>query len=359
MRDPVHQPRGALSNPEGRFEAYTTRTEDDGWWREEDLPPLRTTVTEDASRTIIAKNDSPDIPFDRSINPYRGCEHGCVYCYARPSHGYLGLSAGIDFETKLFAKPQAAKLLEAELRKKSYQCSPIALGTNTDPYQPIERKLRIMRQVLEVLAAFNHPLTIVTKSALVLRDLDILAPMAAKGLVTVGLSVTTLDADLARRLEPRASVPAKRLAAIEGLAKAGITTRVMVSPIIPALTDHELETILEAGAERGAAKASWLLLRLPYETKDLFDQWLQHHRPDRRKHILSLVMQARGGKLNNAEFHKRFIGEGPYVDMIRKRFEIACRRLKLNTVYTSPLRHDLFKPPLQAGDQMAFDLGAP
>ncbi len=214
-----------------------------------------------------------------------------------------------------------------------------------------------MRQVLEVLSAFNHPLTIVTKSALVLRDLDILAPMAAKGLVTVGLSVTTLDADIARRLEPRASVPAKRLAAIEGLSKAGITTRIMVSPIIPALTDHELETILEAGAQRGAAKASWLLLRLPYETKELFDQWLQHHRPDRRKHILSLVMQARGGKLNNAEFHKRFIGEGPYVDMIRRRFEVACRRLNLNTVYTSPLRHDLFKPPPQAGDQMAFDLG--
>jgi DNA repair photolyase len=358
MQKPAHQPRGALTNPEGRFEAYTTRTEDDGWWREEDLPPLRTTVTEDSSRTIIATNDSPDIPFDRSINPYRGCEHGCVYCYARPSHGYLGLSAGVDFETKLFAKPQAAKLLEAELRKPGYRVSPIALGTNTDPYQPIERRLGIMRSVLEVLSAFNHPITIVTKSALILRDLDILGPMAAKGLVTAGISVTTLDADLARRLEPRASVPGKRLAAIEGLAAAGVTTRIMVSPIIPALTDHELETILTQGAERGAAKASWILLRLPYETKDLFDQWLDHHRPDRRKHILSLVMQARGGKLNNAEFHKRFLGEGPYVEMIRKRFEVACRKLNLNTVYSSPLRHDLFKPPPRAGDQLAlFDLG--
>src|SRR5579859_2688378 len=357
MQKPAHQPRGALTNPEGRFEAYTTRTEDDGWWREEDLPPLRTTVTEDSSRTIIATNDSPDIPFDRSINPYRGCEHGCVYCYARPSHGYLGLSAGIDFETKLFAKPQAAKLLEAELRKPGYRCTPIALGTNTDPYQPVERRLGIMRSILEVLAAFNHPLSIVTKSALVLRDLDILAPMAAKGLASVGVSVTTLDGDIARRLEPRASVPVKRLAAIEGLASAGIPVRVMVSPVIPALTDHEMESILAAGAEKGATRASWILLRLPYQTKELFEQWLEHHQPGRKEHILSLIRQSRDGKLNNAEFGKRFVGSGPYVEMLGKRFAIACKKHGLNVNYHISGRTDLFKPPPKAGDQLTLDLG--
>lgn len=357
MRKPAHQPRGALANPAGRFETYTTRTEDDGWWREEDLPPLRTTVSEDATRTIIAKNDSPDIPFDQSVNPYRGCEHGCVYCYARPSHNYLGLSAGVDFETKLFAKPDAARLLEAELRKPGYKCSPIGLGTNTDPYQPVERRLGIMRSILEVLSAFNHPLSIVTKSALVLRDLDILAPMAAKGLASVGISVTTLDGDIARRLEPRASVPAKRLAAIEGLAAAGIPVRVMVSPVIPALTDHELEAILAAGAEKGATRASWILLRLPYQTKELFDQWLEHHQPGRREHVLSLVKQARGGKLNDPGFHSRFVGSGPYVEMLGKRFKIACRKHGLNTTYTVSSRKDLFKPPPKAGDQLTLDLG--
>ena len=274
------------------------------------------------------------------------------------------MSAGTDFETKLFAKPQAGKLLEAELRRKGYVPAPIGLGTNTDPYQPIERKLGIMRQILEVLSAFNHPLTIVTKSALILRDLDILAPMAAKGLVNVGISVTTLDSDLARRLEPRASVPAKRLAAIEALADARIPVRVMVSPLIPALTDHELESILAAAAERGATKASWILLRLPYDIKDLFEQWLEHHRPERAAHILSLIRQARGGKLNNAEFGKRFRGEGPYVEMIAKRFAVACKKLGLNQARNgfdmTPLRVDLFKPPPKAGDQLGlFDLGAP
>jgi DNA repair photolyase len=361
MQKPAHQARGALANPEGRFETYTTRTEDDGWWREEDLPPLRTTVTEDSTRTIIAHNDSPDISFDRSINPYRGCEHGCIYCYARPSHNYLGLSAGTDFETKLFAKPRAGKLLEEELRKKGYSPAPIGLGTNTDPYQPVERKLGIIRQILEVLAAFNHPLTIVTKSALILRDLDILGPMAAKGLVSVGISVTSLDGDLARRLEPRASVPAKRLAAIEGLAAAGVPVRVMVAPLIPALTDHELESILTAAAKAGATKATWILLRLPYDIKDLFGQWLEHHRPERAAHILSLVRQARGGKLNDPEFGKRFRGEGPYVEMIGKRFAVACRKLGLNEAGrgSTPLRTDLFKPPARAGDQLALDLGPP
>jgi len=360
MQKPAHQPRGALSNAEGRFESYTTRTEDDGWWREEDLPPLRTTVTEDATRTVISRNDSPDVPFDRSINPYRGCEHGCVYCFARPGHNYLGLSTGIDFETKLFAKPQAGKLLDAELRKKGYAPAPIALGTNTDPYQPVERKLGIMRQILEVLSAFNHPLTIVTKSALILRDLDILAPMAVKGLVSVGISVTTLDSDLARRLEPRASVPAKRLAAIEGLAAAGVPVRVMVAPLIPALTDHELESILSAAAGKGATKATWILLRLPYDIKDLFEQWLDYHRPERAAHILSLVRQARNGKLNDPEFGKRFRGEGAYVEMIGQRFAVACKKLGLNQAArgSSPLRTDLFKPPPRAGDQLAFDLGA-
>lgn len=249
-------------------------------------------------------------------------------------------------------------MLAAELRKPGYRCSPIALGTNTDPYQPVERRLGLMRSILEVLSDFNHPLSIVTKSALILRDLDILVPMAAKGLASVGISVTTLDGDIARRLEPRASVPAKRLAAIEGLAAAGIPVRVMASPIIPALTDHEMESILAAGAERGATRASWILLRLPYQTKELFEQWLEHHQPGRKDHILSLIRQSRGGKLNNAEFHDRFVGSGPYVEMLRKRFEVACKKHGLNINYHISGRTDLFKPPPKTGDQLAFDLGS-
>jgi len=342
MVKPPHRPRGALANPAGRFETTERPAENDGWWQDDDLPPLRTTVTCDTSRSIITKNESPDIPFDRSINPYRGCEHGCVYCYARPTHNYLGLSAGLDFETQLFAKPDAARLLDAELRRPGYHCQPMAIGTNTDPYQPIERDRQIMRALLQVLAAFRHPVTITTKSALVLRDIDILAPMAAQG--------------LARRLEPRAHQPARRLAAIKGLAAAGIPATVMMAPVIPALTDSEMENILSAAAAAGARRAGWILLRLPHQTKELFDQWLTHHRPRQRDHVLSLIRQARGGKLNQSEFGQRFAGGGAYVDMFRQRFRLTCRKLGLNQEQGAGPRTDLFGPPPRRGDQLAFDL---
>jgi len=357
MVKPTHLPRGALDNPTGRFEHHDRPAEDDGWWQEDELPPLRTSVAVDTSRSVIVRQSSPDIPFDRSINPYRGCEHGCVYCYARPSHNYLGLSAGLDFETKLFAKPDAALLLDQELRQSSYHCKPIAIGTNTDPYQPIERERRIMRAILEKLAAFHHPVTITTKSALVMRDLDLLAPMAALGLARVALSITSLEGDLARRLEPRASSPPKRLAAIRALSAEGIPTMVMVAPLIPALTDSELENILAAAADAGAGHAAWILLRLPFETKELFDQWLQHHRPERRDHILSLIRQARAGKLNESAFGQRFTGQGPYVEMIQQRFALTCRKLRLNQGRPA-LRCDLFAVPPRPGDQLAFDLGS-
>jgi DNA repair photolyase len=356
MHKKPHLPRGALANPEGRYERRQSQATDDGWWHEDDLPPLRTTVGVDSSRSVIVRQTSPDIPFDLSINPYRGCEHGCVYCYARPSHNYLGLSSGLDFETRLFYKPDAARQLAVELRQPSYRCSPIALGTNTDPYQPIERQYQVMRGILETLRQFRHPLTITTKSALVLRDLDILAPMAAEGLVRVAISITSLDPDLARRLEPRASAPSRRLAALRGLSEAGVPTMVMTAPLIPALTDSEMETILEAAREAGARHAAWTLLRLPFDVKELFEQWLTHHRPERREHVLSLIRQARGGKLNQSEFGKRFTGDGPYVAMIRQRFHLTCKKLGLNTE-RPPLRTDLFLPPPKAGDQLAFDLG--
>jgi len=351
-----HSPHGALTNPAGRYDRQQGEAVDDGWWRDEDLPPLRTSVGKDASRSVIMRQTSPDIPFDLSINPYRGCEHGCVYCYARPSHNYLGLSSGLDFETRLFYKPDAARLLAEELRHPAYRCSPIALGTNTDPYQPIERRYRVMRDILETLWRFRHPLTITTKSALVLRDLDLLAPMAEAGLVRVGISVTSLDPDLARRLEPRASAPARRLAALRALNQAGVPTMVMVAPLIPALTDCELENILRAAQDCGTKHAAWILLRLPFDTKDLFEQWLARHRPERRDHVLSLIRQARGGKLNQSDFGKRFTGDGPYMAMIRQRFHVACARLGLNGE-RPPLRTDLFRPPPRPGDQLALDLG--
>ena len=344
--------RGTASNPGGRFERHTNEAFDDGWWQDDDLPPLRTTVAEDSTRTIIARNDSPDIGFDRSINPYRGCEHGCTYCFARPSHSYLGLSPGLDFETRLFAKPNAPALLEAELRNPRYRCQPIAIGTNTDPYQPIERQRRIMRGILEVLAAYRHPVSITTKSALVARDIDVLAPMAAQGLASVMISVTTLDRDLARRLEPRAAVPSQRLAAIGALSAAGIPTAVNVAPVIPALTDHEMETILAEAAQRGATGAGWILVRLPYEVKDLFDDWLAQHAPGRRDHVLSLLRQSRRGRLNDPSFGGRFRGEGPYADLLAQRFRIAISRLGLTGASRPPLRCDLFTRPPRPGDQM-------
>jgi DNA repair photolyase len=323
--------RGAVTNASGRYEAHSRVAIDDGWLNQapedEDLPPLRTHVAIDASRTIIARNQSPDIPFDRSINPYRGCEHGCVYCFARPTHAWLGLSPGLDFETRLFAKPEAPRLLEAELAKPSYKPEVIALGTNTDPYQPIERKMEIMRGILEVLWRARHPVGIVTKSNLILRDLDILAPMAAAGLVRVALSVTTLKPKLARLMEPRAPRPALRLDAIRALAAAGVPVGVLTAPLIPALNDEELEDLLDAAVGAGASHAGYVLLRLPLEIKELFEEWLGAHFPDRKEHVLSLVRQTRGGKLYETEWYTRQRGRGVYADLIERRFALACSRL--------------------------------
>jgi DNA repair photolyase len=355
--------RGAVSNPTGRYEPQTRHRVDDGWTAEvpddpeEALPPLRTFVTREAARAVITRNTSPDISFDRSINPYRGCEHGCVYCFARPSHAYMGLSPGLDFESRLFAKVDAPAVLERELRKPGYRCGVIAMGTNTDPYQPIEKDYRIMRGILEVLAAFEHPVSIVTKSALVLRDLDILAPMAAKGLAAVGVSVTTLDRDLARRMEPRAATPPRRLATLKALSDAGVPTTVMAAPMIPALNDGELESILAAAREAGATRAGYVLLRLPLELKELFEQWLATHVPDRAAHVLSLMRQCRGGLLYKSEFGGRMRGEGPYAELLAQRFQAACRRLGFNSRvsgHDGRLDTSRFRPPPRPGDQLSL-----
>ncbi len=346
--------RGAVSNESGRFEAESRHAVDDGWAAsDEDLPPVRTTVTDENPKTIIARNASPDVPFDRSINAYRGCEHGCVYCFARPTHAYHGLSPGLDFETKLFAKPAAAALLADELAKSRYQCRPLAMGTNTDPYQPIERSRRITRAILRVLAEHNHPVTIVTKSDLVCRDIDILAPMAARGLASVALSVTTLDGALARRLEPRAASPAKRLAAVSTLAKAGVPTAIMVAPVIPALTDPEMEAILAAARDAGAATAEYILLRLPLEIAGLFDEWLRQHAPMKAEHVLSLIRDSRGGALYQSGWGQRRTGGGAYAELLAKRFTLARKRLGLD-VRGLNLRTDLFRPPPRPGDQLAL-----
>ncbi len=345
--------RGAALNTSGRFEPASRALEDDGWESLGDLPALQTEVQVEKPRAIISRNDSPDLPFDRSVNPYRGCEHGCIYCFARPTHAYMGLSPGLDFETKLYAKPDAAKLLERELAKPGYKVRPIALGTNTDPYQPIEKEWRIMRQVLEVLKACDHPVMIVTKSAMVMRDIDLLAPMAEKGLAKVGLSVTTLDRKLARLMEPRASTPSKRLEAIKALAEAGIPSTVMMAPVIPALNDHEIERVLESGKTAGATHASYVLLRLPLEVSPLFRDWLLRNYPDRYRHVMSLVRSMRGGKDYDAEFGKRMKGAGPYAWQIGRRFELAAKRLELN-VAKRPLNCDLFVPPLGTGVQLSL-----
>ncbi|WP_439873099.1 PA0069 family radical SAM protein [Rhizobium leguminosarum] len=345
--------RGAGLNPTGRFEALQRETVDDGWQTWEELPPFKTEVQVEKPRTAITRNESPDIPFDRSINPYRGCEHGCIYCFARPTHAYMGLSAGLDFETKLFAKPDAAKLLERELAKPGYKVRVIAIGTNTDPYQPIEKEWRIMRGILEVLNKANHPVSIVTKSAMILRDLDILQEMAAKNLVRVGISVTTLDRKLARTMEPRAATPPRRLETIRTLAEAGVQTAVMAAPLIPALNDHELERILESAKAAGAAEASYVILRLPLEVSPLFRDWLLQHYPDRYRHVMSLVRSMRGGKDYDAEFGKRMKGDGPYAWQIARRFEMAARRFGL-TRRSVPLRDDLFVPPDGSGVQLSL-----
>jgi DNA repair photolyase len=323
--------RGALSQMQGRFETVERSEFDDGWSREDEpLEPLQTTVTVERARTIIARNDSPDIPFDQSINPYRGCEHGCIFCYARPSHAYLELSPGLDFETKLFAKTNAAELLRLELAKPSYAVSPISLGANTDCYQPIERKYRITRQIVEVLAECNHPLTIVTKSALVERDLDLLGPMAKKNLVKAYVSIDTLDHVLARKLEPRAASPKRRLDTLRALSAAGVPCGVMVAPLIPALNDKTLEHVLEEAAKAGAQEAAYVILRLPNELKDLFKEWLATHYPQRADHVISIVRQMRGGKDNDPRFGERMRGTGNFADLISRRFAIACRRFGLN-----------------------------
>jgi DNA repair photolyase len=343
--------RGAQTNQSGRYEPVERHAFDDGWQSLEELPSIRTEVQVEKARKIITRNQSPDISFDRSINPYRGCEHGCSYCFARPTHANMGLSPGLDFETRLFVKPDAARLLEKELAAPGYSPRTIAIGTNTDPYQPIERDYKIMRQILSVLSEAGHPVGIVTKSALVARDIDILAPMAERGLAKVALSVTTLDRRLARAMEPRAATPPKRLETITKLSQAGIPTTIMTAPIIPALTDSELERLLEAGAAAGAREAGYVLLRLPLEVSPLFREWLKTHYPDRYEHVMSVMRQMRGGKDYDSEWHTRQRGRGPYAWAIGRRFELACKRLGLNTERRS-LRTDLFVPPVPVGGQM-------
>ncbi|WP_048645998.1 PA0069 family radical SAM protein [Nitratireductor soli] len=345
--------RAAGINPSGRYEPVSRHVFDDGWGSIEELPPFKTEVQVERPRTIITRNSSPDISFDRSINPYRGCEHGCVYCFARPTHAYMGLSAGLDFESKLFAKPDAARLLERELAKDGYQPRTIAIGTNTDPYQPIEKKFRIMREILEVLEAHKHPVGIVTKSALVLRDVDILARMAEQGLAKVALSITTLDRKLARTMEPRAATPPRRLETVRALTEAGIPTSVMLGPVIPGLTDCEIERILESAAAAGAREAGYIILRLPLEVSPIFKDWLLRHAPDRYRHVMSLIRSMRNGKDYDAEWGKRMKGNGPYAWQIGRRFEIAAKRLGLN-VERRKLRYDLFTPPRAQGEQLVL-----
>jgi DNA repair photolyase len=345
--------RGVASNVSGRFEREARVPVDDGWDIEEEAPAFPTEVTVERARTIITRNDSPDISFDRSINPYRGCEHGCVYCYARPTHAYMGLSPGLDFERKLFVKEGAAALLERELSAPNYTPRTIAIGTNTDPYQPIEKTRRVMRAILEVLARANHPVGIVTKSALVTRDIDILAPMARLGLAKVALSITTLDRSLARSMEPRAATPERRLDAIRQLSDAGVPTSVMVAPIIPGVNDAEIEAILTRAHAAGARDAGYVMLRLPLEVRDLFGEWLIDKAPEKYRRVMSLVRSTRDGKAYDAAWGKRMTGEGPYAWMTGRRFEVAAEKLGFNRTRVR-LRSDLFTPPRQAGAQLSL-----
>jgi DNA repair photolyase len=345
--------RGAHSNASGRYEPTARVTFDDGWQNFEDLPPFKTSVTTDSTRKIITRNESPDISFDRSINPYRGCEHGCIYCFARPTHAYLGLSPGLDFESKLFVKPNAPELLERELSAPNYVPKIIAIGTNTDPYQPIERDYQVMRGILEVLDRAGHPVGIVTKSALVLRDLDILARMAERNLVKVALSVTTLDPKLARTMEPRASTPPRRLDALRQLSAAGVPTSVMIAPVIPALNDAEIERILDAASAAGVRNAGYVLLRLPLEVRDLFREWLIANFPDRHRHVFKLIRDMRGGKDYDSTFGKRMTGSGPIAWMIGRRFEIACEKLGFN-VSKAKITTEHFHRPKPAVQQLSL-----
>jgi DNA repair photolyase len=348
--------RGALLNPGGRFERRNIEEVHDGWYVEEQPDTIATTVEPDRARSIITTNSSPDIPFEQSINPYRGCEHGCLYCYARPSHAYMGLSAGIDFETKLFYKADAGKLLEAELARPGYVCKPITIGANTDPYQPIERQMLVTRSVLEVLARTRHPVSIISKSAMVLRDLDILTDMARDNLVSVAISITTLNVETKRSLEPRTASPLARLRAVRELNAAGVPTGVMVAPVIPAITDHEMEAILERAAEAGARWVGYVVVRLPYEIKDLFRDWLAEHFPDRAAHVMSLIQDMRGGHDNDPRFGTRMRGTGPIAELLRSRFKLACKRLNLNSGSREiPERTHLFRPPVVEGGQFQLD----
>ncbi|WP_127112159.1 PA0069 family radical SAM protein [Shimia sediminis] len=348
----LRRSRGALSNQTGRFDLQRN-VESDGWDMEEELPPFRTELTLEQAKSIITRNTSPDLPFDRSLNPYRGCEHGCVYCFARPTHCYLGFSAGLDFETKIIARPNASEILDKELRRKSYKPDTIAIGTNTDPYQPAERDMKVMRGCLKVLSAFNHPVGIVTKGTLIERDIDVLASMAQRGLVNVGISITSLDTSLSRLMEPRAPSPKRRLQTIRRLADAGIPVRLMMAPVVPSVTDHEIEAILQASCVAGAKAANWIMLRLPQEVSPLFREWLEAHFPMRSERVMARLREMHRGQDYDAQWGRRMRGEGHYADMIAARFKIAMRRQGL-APDLPPLRQDLFQVPLAVGDQMAL-----
>jgi len=348
--------RGALSNPPPRFDARQITAVDDGWYMEEEPDSIPTTLEPDQARGVITTNDSPDVGFDLSINPYRGCSTGCVFCFARPTHAYLGLSPGIDFETRLFFKADAAQVLEAELSRPGYVCKPIMLGINTDAYQPDERRMRVTRSILEVLERTRHPVAILSKHSLVLRDLDLLSSLARDNLVRVSLTVTTLDDELKRKLEPRAASPAARVRTLAALAAAGVPCGVMVAPVIPALTDYEMERILAACAGAGAQWAGYTLLRLPYEVKDLFREWLAEHYPDRAAHVMSIIREMRGGRDNDARFGSRMRGTGPYALLLGSRFKLACQRLGLNSAARGTLDTSRFRPPGPAGAQLCLGL---
>jgi DNA repair photolyase len=348
--------RGALSNPPVRFESTVVEKTDDGWYQEEEgTASLSQTVLPDHAKSVITTNNSPDVGFDQSINPYRGCSHGCVYCFARPTHAYLGLSPGLDFESKLFYKDNAVELLRAELSARNYQAKTIALGINTDGWQPLEKQMEVTRSVLAVLAETRHPISIVTKSALIVRDLDLLQDMARDRLVSVMLSITTLDNDIKRTLEPRTASPQARLKVLEQLSAAGVPVGVMVAPVIPSLTDHEMEHILEASKNAGATRAAYTLLRLPHEVKDLFREWLAEHYPDRAQHVMSIINQSRGGKDYQSEFGTRMVGTGVFAELLRKRFQVAKRKLGFDTPDERfNLRTDLFRPPASNRAQMTL-----
>ncbi len=349
-----HKGRGAVSNPQGRFAAWEREAQDDGgWWEPTTEVSPATRIHEEGARSAITHNDSPDIPFDRSVNPYQGCEHGCIYCYARPGHAYQGLSPGLDFETQIFARMGIVERLREELGRPGYRPAPLCLGANTDPWQPVERRLRLTRQILELLAACRHPVTLVTKSALVERDLDLLADLARDSLVQAAVSLPTLDGELSRRLEPRAASPRRRLTTLERLAAQGIPCGVLVAPVIPQLTEHELERVLAAAAAAGASFAGYVLLRLPHELKALFRDWLQVHYPMRAAHVMSLVRQMHDGREYEAAYFTRQQGSGVFADLIARRFAAACRRLGLDLEQRG-LRTDLFRPPEPSGQLALF-----